>query len=96
MCEGQSVSPRSHTTCCFIPQMLTRSSRSGWPQAMARIGAREHASLFVPVSIAQYSVYEALAAELMPPGCHNCTLSASDVGASYYFVQVPLLSRSKS
>jgi hypothetical protein len=48
-------------------------------KAMARIGAREHVALFVPVSIAQYSVYEALAGELMPPGCHNCTLNASDV-----------------
>lgn len=46
---------------------------------MARIGARENVSLFVPVSIAQYSIYEALAAELLPPGCHNCTLTAPDV-----------------
>jgi hypothetical protein len=63
-------------------------------QAMARIGAREHASLFVPVSIAQYSVYEALAAELMPPGCHNCTLSAADVRA-LYLASVPPLPRSR-
>lgn len=48
-------------------------------QAMARVGARENVALFVPVSIAQYSVYEALAAKLMPPGCHNCTLKPSDV-----------------
>ena len=34
-------------------------------QAIGRIAAEEDAKLFVPVSIAQYSVYEALAAELL-------------------------------
>jgi len=48
-------------------------------KAMARIGARENVELFVPVSIAQYSVYEALAAELLPKGCHSTSLPAPDV-----------------
>ncbi len=34
-------------------------------QAIATIAAEERAKLFVPVSIAQYSVYEALAADLL-------------------------------
>ena len=34
-------------------------------QAIVRIAAEERAKLFVPVSIAQYSVYEALAADLL-------------------------------
>lgn len=48
-------------------------------QAMAKIGAREKVALFVPVSIAQYSVYEALAAELLPRGCHSTSLPAPEV-----------------
>jgi hypothetical protein len=48
-------------------------------QAMARIGAKEKVTLFVPVSIAQYSMYEALAAELLPSNCHSCTLPAAEV-----------------
>ena len=46
---------------------------------MARIGAREGVDLFVPVSIAQYSVYEALAAELLPSGCRSTSLPAPEV-----------------
>jgi len=38
---------------------------NGIVQAIGRIAAEENAKLFVPVSIAQYSVYEALAAELL-------------------------------
>jgi hypothetical protein len=34
-------------------------------QAIGRIAAEERAKLFVPVSIAQFSVYEALAADLL-------------------------------
>ncbi len=46
---------------------------------MAKIGAREKVALYVPVSIAQYSVYEALAAELLPRGCHSTSLPAPEV-----------------
>ena len=45
-------------------------------QAIRKIAADENAKLWVPVSMAQYSVYEALAAKLMPPGCKCCTLDA--------------------
>ena len=77
--QGLTNMPSEHAACRNGFGMHNVFPCFGCVQAMARIGAREHASLFVPVSIAQYSVYEALAAELMPPGCHNCTLSASDV-----------------
>lgn len=46
---------------------------------MAQIGAKEKVALFVPVSIAQYSVYEALAAELLPSDCRSCSLPAPEV-----------------
>lgn len=43
---------------------------------MTAIAAEEGAKLFVPVSIAQFSVYEALAARLMARavGCAACTV----------------------
>jgi hypothetical protein len=74
-----SCSRFSNSVAKFYPVPIPNEKPLDYLKAMARIGAREHAALFVPVSIAQYSVYEALAAELMPPGCHNCTLSAADV-----------------
>lgn len=45
-------------------------------QAVTAIAAEEGAKLFVPVSIAQFSVYEALAARLMANavGCAACTV----------------------
>ena len=47
-------------------------------QAIQRIAEEERASLFVPVSIAQFSVYEALAAQrLAKSGCGVCTLDAA-------------------
>jgi hypothetical protein len=47
-------------------------------QAVTTIAAEEGASLFVPVSIAQFSVYEALAAQLMGRimRCKSCTTDA--------------------
>ena len=49
-------------------------------QAIQRIATEEHATLFVPVSIAQFSVYEALAAQrLAKIGCASCTLDAPAV-----------------
>lgn len=48
-------------------------------QAIKKVAAQENVQLWVPVSIAQYSVYEALAAELMPEGCVSCTLDAATV-----------------
>jgi len=45
-------------------------------QAVARVAAKEGVSLWVPVSMAQYSVYEALACTLMPPGTTCCTTDA--------------------
>lgn len=55
-------------------------------QAMAKIGLREKVALFVPVSIAQYSVYEALAGELLPQGCHSTSLPAPEVALHPFFV----------
>ncbi|CAK0738655.1 hypothetical protein CVIRNUC_001074 [Coccomyxa viridis] len=51
----------------------------GYLKAIGRIAAEEDAKLFVPVSIAQYSVYEALAAELLSSklGTRACTLDAA-------------------
>ena len=49
-------------------------------QAIQRIAEEQHATLFVPVSIAQYSVYEALAAQRLGKlGCAACTLDAPSV-----------------
>lgn len=50
-------------------------------QAMDRIAAEEKAKLFVPVSIAQYSVYEAMAAERLrkTQGVRYCTADAPTV-----------------
>jgi carbamoylphosphate synthase large subunit len=50
-------------------------------QAMDRIAAEEKAKLFVPVSIAQYSVYEAMAAERLQrtQGVRYCTADAPTV-----------------
>ncbi len=50
-------------------------------QAMERIAREEDAKLFVPVSIAQYSVYEAIAAERLAQtlGVRSCTASAEAV-----------------
>ena len=45
-------------------------------QAISKIAAKEGISLWVPVSMAQYSVYEALAAHLMPRNTVCCTTSA--------------------
>jgi len=42
---------------------------SALAQAISSVAAKERVGLWAPVSIAQYSVYEALAAELMPSGC---------------------------
>ncbi|CAL5223879.1 g6471 [Coccomyxa viridis] len=50
----------------------------GYLEAIATIAAEERAKLFVPVSIAQYSVYEALAADLLARSFSTraCTLDA--------------------
>ena len=40
---------------------------------MARIAKQEQVDMFFPVSMAQYSVYESLAACLMPKGTICCT-----------------------
>ena len=42
-------------------------------QTVAKIAAKERVGLWVPVSMAQYSVYEALACSLMPPNTTCCT-----------------------
>jgi len=42
-------------------------------QTVAWVAAKEGVSLWVPVSMAQYSVYEALACSLMPPNTTCCT-----------------------
>ncbi|KAK9831523.1 hypothetical protein WJX81_005430 [Elliptochloris bilobata] len=52
----------------------------GYLKTLRAIAVSEKASLFVPVSIAQFSVYEALAAELIKPlGCACCTLDVESV-----------------
>lgn len=50
-------------------------------QAIERIAREEGAKLFVPVSIAQYSVYEAIAAERLAQrlGVRSCTASTEAV-----------------
>ena len=48
-------------------------------QAISAVAAKERVGLWAPVSIAQYSVYEALAAELMPSGCLSMSLDAPTV-----------------
>ncbi len=49
-------------------------------QAIQAIAEEERVQLFVPVSIAQFSVYEALAAQRMAKlGCGVCTLDAASV-----------------
>lgn len=53
---GCSHANDTHLGCKFCNAIV---------QAIGRIAAEENAKLFVPVSIAQYSVYEALAAELL-------------------------------
>ncbi len=52
-------------------------------QAIEKIAVEEKAKLFVPVSIAQYSVYEALAAQRLSRtlGIRYCTADAPTVAA---------------
>lgn len=52
-------------------------------QAIESIAAEENAKLFVPVSIAQYSLYEALAAQRLREkvGIRYCTADAQTVAA---------------
>ena len=42
-------------------------------QAIQKIAAEENINMFFPVSMAQYSVYESLAATLLPPHTICCT-----------------------
>ena len=71
-------------TLCLMPSArstthvsATRVCARPPAQAIQRIAEEERATLFVPVSIAQFSVYEALAAQrLARIGCASCTLDA--------------------
>lgn len=45
-------------------------------QTIRKVAHREAVNLFVPVSMAQYSVYEALASKLMPANTICCTTDA--------------------
>ena len=58
---------------------LTLKAMATGTQAISVVAAKEKVGLWAPVSIAQYSVYEALAAELMPSGCLSMSLDAPTV-----------------
>ena len=49
-------------------------------QAILKIATEEHAKLFVPVSIAQYSVYEALAADLLARSSPFLSMHVDELG----------------
>lgn len=52
-----------------VVQVLTLT----YLQAIQEIAAKEKITMFFPVSMAQYSVYESLAATLLPPHTICCT-----------------------
>lgn len=51
-------------------------TRACFLQTIRAVAAKERVSLWFPVSMAQYSVYEALACYLMPPDTICCTTDA--------------------
>lgn len=66
----------SNCVSAFYSTPRPNTDPVGYLKAVRDVAHREAVNLFVPVSMAQYSVYEALACKLMPPNTICCTTDA--------------------